>query len=331
MTRLGLALPFTQALPLPDYLALAAEAEAAGYDTLWTGEVNGTDAITTMTLLASHTKRVNVASGVLPVQTRTPIVLGMTAASLAQIAPGRIRLGLGVSSRIIVGEWNGLPFERPLEQLREAVQVIRMVLEGERVNFDGQFYRLRNFRLAQPVPPKPVPIYLAALGPRMLELAGELADGILLNWIPPEAIPRSIEQIRVGAERAGRSLADFEIAAYIRAAVTDDPEPARAALARDITGYAIVGAYARFFAASGFAQEVEAAQKAWRAGDRQGAVKQISRRFLDGLGIVGPVDFCRRRLDEFVKAGLTQPVVFPFSPDPDPRPMLSRTLRAFAA
>ena len=132
-----MALPFTQALPLPDYLGLAAEAEAAGYDTLWTGEVNGTDAITTMTLLASHTKRVNIASGVLPVQTRTPIVLGMTAAALAQIAPGRIRLGLGVSSRIIVGEWNGLPFERPLEQLREAVQVIRMVFEGERGKLRG--------------------------------------------------------------------------------------------------------------------------------------------------------------------------------------------------
>lgn len=331
MNRLGLALPFTQALPLPDYLALAAQAEAAGYDTLWTGEVNGTDAITTMTLLASHTKRINVASGIIPVQTRTPVVLGMSAASLAQIAPGRIRLGLGVSSRIIVSQWNGVPFEQPLEQLREAVQVIRLVLSGERVNFEGRFYRIQNFRLAQPPPAKPVPIYLAALGPRMLRLAGEIADGVLLNWIPPEAIPRSIREIEIGARSAGRSLADLDIAAYIRTSVTDDPAPARAALARDITGYCIVDSYARFFAACGFGNEVEAVNAAWAGGDRQGAVRQISPRFLDGLGGVGPADFCRRRLEEFAKAGLTHPVVFPFSPDSDPRPALTRTLQAFAA
>jgi len=203
MSRLGLALPFTQALPLPDYPALAAQAEAAGYDTLWTGEVNGPDAVTTMTLLASHTGRINVASGIIPIQTRTPIVLGMTAASLAQIAPGRIRLGLGISSRIIVSQWNGVPFERPLEQLREAVQVIRMVLAGERVNFEGRCYRIQNFRLMQPPPAKPVPIYLGALGPRMLQLAGEIADGVLLNWIPPEAVPG-----RSASSRSGRNAPD---------------------------------------------------------------------------------------------------------------------------
>ena len=331
MTRLGLALPFTQAFPLSEYLALAAEAEAAGYDTLWTGEIGGADAVTMMTLLASRTGRINVASGIIPIQTRTPIVLGMTAASLAQIAPGRIRLGLGISSRIIVSEWNGLPFERPLDQLREAVQVIRMVLTGERVNFDGRFYRVRNFRLMQPPPPKPVPIYVGALGPRMLALAGEIADGVLLNWIPPEAIPQSIRQIEIGAKRAGRSLADLDIAAFIRTSVADDPEPARAGLARDITGYCIVDSYAKFFADCGFGKEVEAVNRAWRSGDRQGAVRQISARFLDGLGVVGPADFCRRRLEDFTKAGLTQPVVFPFSPAPDPRPALSRTLQTFAA
>lgn len=330
MSRFGLALPFTQAFPLPQYLALAAQGEAAGYDTLWTGEVAGADGVTTMAVLATHTKRVNVASGILPIQTRTPIVLGMTAVSLGHMAPGRIRLGLGVSSRIIVNQWNGLPFERPLEQLREAVQIIRTVLAGERVNFEGKFYRIKNFRLMQPPPPKPVPIYLGALGPRMLQLAGEIADGVLLNWIPPEAVPQSIRQIEIGARRAGKNVADLEIAAFIRTSVTDDPAPARAWLARDITGYAIVDSYGRFFAECGFAKEVAAVSAAWKTGDRGGAVKQISERFLDGLGVVGPADFCRRRLAEFAKAGLTQPVVFPFSPDPDPVPTVIRTLEAVA-
>jgi probable F420-dependent oxidoreductase len=326
--RLGLALPFFHALGAAEYVALAREAEARGYDTAWTAEVAGQDAFTTMALLASQTTRLRVATGVVPVQTRTPVVLGMTAATLANVAPGRIALGLGVSSPIIVGQWHGLPFRKPLQQLREAVQVIRLVLAGQRVNFDGEFYRVRNFRLTLRVP-QPVRIYLGALGPRMLELAGEIADGVLLNWLAPETVATSLEHLEAGARRAGRSLSDLEIAAFIRTCITDDPEPARQWLARDITGYAIVDAYAAFFRASGYAEEVDAVQRAWGAGDRPGAVRQVSARFLDGLGVVGSADFCRARVGEFAKAGLTMPVVFPFSPETDPRPGLLRTVRTF--
>jgi len=327
-SRLGLAVPFFQTLGAAEYLGLAREAEARGYDTAWTAEVAGQDAFTTMALIASQTTRLRVATGVVPVQTRTPIVLGMTAATLANVAPGRIALGLGVSSPIIVGQWHGLAFRKPLQQLREAVQVIRLVLAGERVNFEGEFYRLRNFRLSLTVP-APVRIYLGALGPRMLELAGEIADGVLLNWLAPAAVTASLKHLEAGARRAGRNLGDFEIAAFIRTCVTDDVEPARQALARDITGYVIVDAYAAFFRACGYAEEVEAAQRAWQAGDRAGAVRQISARVLDGLGNIGSADACRARVAEFAKAGLTMPVIFPFAPEADPRPGLLRTVRTF--
>lgn len=328
MTKLGLALPFFHALPLAEYLALAREAEERGYDTAWTAEVAGQDAFTTMTLLASGTTRLKVATGVVPVQTRTPVVLGMTAATLAHVAPGRVALGLGVSSPIIVGQWHGLPFRKPLQQMREAVQVLRMVLSGDRVSFEGEFYRIRNFRLTLP-PPQPVRIYLGALGPKMLQLAGEIADGVLLNWLAPDTVRRSVAHLEQAARRAGRSLADFEIAAFVRTCVTDDPAAARRWLARDITGYAIVEAYARFFSAAGYAEEVEAINRAWQAGDRAGAVTHVSPRVLDGLGNVGSAESCRERITEFAKAGLTMPVVFPFSPDPDPRPALLRTARTF--
>ena len=329
--RLGLAVPFSNPMPLADHLKLAQEAEARGYDTVWTAEVGGPDAVTTMTLLLTSTTRLKVATGIIPVQTRTPVVLGMTAATLGNLAPGRIALGLGVSSKIIVGQWHGLPYRRPLAQLREAVTIIRRVLAGERVNFEGEFYRLKNFRLLMPPPREPVPIYLGALGPRMLQLAGEIADGVLLNWIPPEAIPESVRHVEVGAKRAGRGLEGFEIASFIRVSVSDDPEPARQWLAREITGYCIVDSYGRFFTECGFGTEVEAVNEAWQAGDRAGAVKQVSPRFLDGLGIVGSADSCRQRLGDFAKAGLTQPVVFPFSPDPAPLPSLLRTVQAFSA
>jgi alkanesulfonate monooxygenase SsuD/methylene tetrahydromethanopterin reductase-like flavin-dependent oxidoreductase (luciferase family) len=205
------------------------------------------------------------------------------------------------------------------------------VTAGERVNFEGTFYRVKNFRLTAPA--APVRIVLAALGPEMLELAGEIADGVVLNWIPPEAVPASIAHLEAGAKKAGRTLEGFEIASFIRTCVTDDVKAARAALARDITGYAIVDVYASFFRTAGFVAEVEAVNARWAAGDRAGAVGEISPRVLDGLGVVGDEAFCRARIEAFARAGLTQPVVLPFNPAAaaggDPRPALLRTLRAF--
>jgi len=162
----------------------------------------------------------------------------------------------------------------------------------------------------------------------MLELAGEIADGVVLNWIPPETVPASIKHLEAGARRAGRALDGFEIASFVRTCVTDDPTTAREALAREITGYASVDAYASFFRSAGFGDEVDAVTTAWKAGDRGGAVKRVSPRFLDGLGVVGDEAVCRARITEFARAGLTQPVIVPFAP-PDARAALHRTLRAF--
>ena len=319
----GLAMPVTE---LP---GIAREAEARGYRTAWVGEASGLEAIALSTLIATHTRTLKIANGVIPVQIRTPIVYGQVAATLAHLAPGRFALGLGLSSAIIVGEWHGLPFAPSVQQMREAVQIIRMTAAGERVNFEGRFYRLKGFRLAIPAPSPAPRIYLGALGPRMCELAGEVADGVLLNWIPPSAVPASLCHVEAGAKRAGRSLADVDLAVYVRTCVTDEREAMREALARDITGYATVNVYARFFAECGFAEEMEAVNAAWKSGDRAGAVKGITSRVLDGLGAVGPADVCRERLGAFAAAGVT-PVVVPFSPPgPSARASLLRTFRAF--
>jgi len=327
--RLGIALQGFAGLPAADVIAAAREAEARGYHTAWTGEASGADAITLSALVLGHTERLHMATGVLPVQTRTPTLLGMTTATLSRAAPGRFTLGLGLSSRTVVEHWNGLRFAPALEQMREAVTIIRAVASGERVNFEGRFYRVRNFRLTVPPPPEPPRIVLAALGPEMLELAGEIADGVLLNWIPPETVPASLAHVEAGARRAGRSLTDFELGAFIRVCTTDDGAGAREQLARDITGYVTVDVYASFFRTSGFAAEVDAVSAAWKAGDRAGAVRQISPGFLDGLGVVGDEAFCRARIDAFARAGLTMPVVVPISHEKDVRSSLMRTLRAF--
>lgn len=140
------------AMPLPEFPAIAREAEQRGYRTAWVGEASGAEAIVLSTLIATHTQTLRIANGVIPVQTRTPIVYGQAAATLGHLAPGRFALGLGLSSEIIVGQWHGLPFAPSIQQMREAVQIIRMAAAGERVNFEGTFYRLKNFRLAIPAP-----------------------------------------------------------------------------------------------------------------------------------------------------------------------------------
>lgn len=331
MSTIGIATSLLRPFALDEYLAFVGEAEARGYATVWSSETSGSDAVTTMTTLATHTRRIGIANGIIPVQTRTPHVLAMTAATLGHLAPGRVALGLGVSSRIIVGDWYGLPFERPLAQLREAVELIRRILSGERVTFEGRFYRARGFRLAVPPLSQPVRIYLAALGPRMLELAGEIADGVLLNWIAPGSVPAALARVEAGARRAGRSLSDLELAAYVRTSVTDEPTAARQWLARDITGYAIVDSYARFFAECGYGEEVERASAAWRAGDRAAAVGHVSPRMLDGITVVGDEAFCRDRFDAFARAGLTQTVVLPVAPEAEQGGTLWRTMRTFGA
>ena len=331
MAGLGISLPFVPTFTAGEFAALVREVEARGYRRAWMGESGGADAVTVLTLTAALTERLQIATAVLPIQTRTPIVLGMTAATLGHAAPGRFSLGLGVSSRAIVEQWNGLPFVPGLAQLREAVQVIRAVLSGERVNFAGRFYTIRNFRLLIPPPPRPVPIVLAALGDEALRLAGEIADGVLLNWIGPEQVAHAIAQVETGAKRAGRTLDGFEIGAFIRTCVTDAAEPARQTLARDVTGYTTVDAYAAYFRASGFADEIDAAQAAWKTGDRTGAVEKLSPRMLEALGVVGPESYCRERIAEFARAGLTTPVVVPFAPEGDRQASILRTVRAFPA
>jgi probable F420-dependent oxidoreductase len=329
MTGLGISLPFVPTFSSQEFVALVREVEARGYRTAWLGESGGTDAVTVMALMAAHTQRLHMATGVLPIQTRTPIVLGMTAATLGHAAPGRFSLGLGVSSRAIVEQWNGLTFVPGLAQLREAVQVIRAVLSGERVSFTGRFYTIRNFRLLIPPPPRPVPIVLAALGDEALRLAGEIADGVLLNWIGPEQVPHAVAQVEAGAKRAGRSLEGFEIGAFIRTCVTDAAAPARQALARDVTGYTTVDAYAAYFRSAGFADEIDAAQAAWKAGDRAGAPGKLSPRMLEALGVVGDETYCRERIAEFARSGLTMPVVVPFAPEGDRQASVLRTMRTF--
>jgi probable F420-dependent oxidoreductase len=324
--RLGIAIPIQHPLAVTECIQLAQRAENAGYDSIWIPEVVGADAFVLMTAMAGVTTHLRLGTGIVPILTRTPSLLAMTAASVAQLAPGRVHVGLGISTPTIIQNWHGIPYDRPLARLRAYVTILRKALAGERVTLEDGGYALHNFRLGLPAPPQPIPIYIAALNPRMLQLAGELADGVILNWLPEEQIPWALGHLQTGVTKAGRTLADLDIACLVRVCVTDEASAARQWLRRELTGYATVEAYRRYFQQIGFRTEVEAINAKWRVGDRSGAMAEVSERMTDRLAVFGTAAQCRARLGQFAKVGITLPIVFPFSPRAEYQASIHNTL-----
>lgn len=327
MQRLGLAVVPQRGVTMAHYIEMAQCAERQGYDSLWVGESNGFEAFTFLGAILNHTECIKVAPGIASIFTRTPALMSMSAASLHAIAPSRIIVGLGVSTRIIVGDWHGLPWDHPLERVAEYVQLLRQGLRGERLTHQGTYYQARNFRLGVDAPGD-VPLYLAAVNPKMLRLAGAIADGVLLTWIPMAAVPQVIAEIRAGAMDAGRDPDDVDIALYLRTCVTDDREAAMAWLRRDITGYMVADVYSRVFRHFGFEAEVNAMHEAWRNGARERAMQHVSDRMVTALGVIGTQTACQDQVRRFVASGVALPIIMPFAPDASQTSYL-RTIAAF--
>jgi len=326
--RTGLTLPLQQFFPVPSYVDIAARAEELGYDSVWIPEVAGPDAFSLMTAIAGRTQKVLLASGVIPVQIRSPVVYAFSAATVDAFAPGRVILGLGTSSPIIVGKWHGLPYEAPLETLREATKIIRGIFAAEKTDFDGARYSSHGFRM--PMFPKQIPIYFGALNDAMLRLAGELADGVLMNWVPPHAVAGKIAEVRKGAEAAGRDPTEIDIACYVRTCVSDDVSPTREHLRRELTGYVPVPTYRKQFLRAGYEDEVLRALAKWDAGDRKGAVAELPDRMVDEINALGSAEECRKQLDAFRDAGVNHLIVAPWTGGPDPAKDVTATVEAFA-
>jgi probable F420-dependent oxidoreductase len=310
LPRLGASLPVPPDLDM--CRRVAERTEALGYESLWIADTGaGPDAFVVAAVAAGATRRARLGTAVIPIYTRALPVLAAGAGSVAQLAPGRVILGIGISSETIVDAWGGVPFRRPFTRMRETVAVLRRMLAPERVTFAGRTVRTRNFRLVSP-PPRPVPIYLAALMPPMLELAGEIADGVILNFMPVEAVPRMLAHVRAGAERAGRDPAALEVVSRFQVVVTDDLPAARAALRHMMGPYLATSVYNRFVAWCGFPEEARAIDAGWRARDRARNMAAVTDAMVDRLAIIGPPAHCRERLAAFVAAGVTTPMIQPF-------------------
>jgi probable F420-dependent oxidoreductase len=301
--RWGLTLPLP-GLTLREHEPLVRQAEAAGYDDLWTGETSGPDGFTPLVLAAAWTERMRLGTGIVNPFTRGPAVLAQHAAALADASSGRFCLGIGSSSNVIVERWNDVPFEKPLSKVREAVEALRPVLAGER--------GIGGFKLEQ-APADPVPIYIAALRDRMLRLGGELGDGTFVNFLPVSAVPHVVSQIRAGEEAGGREAGSSDV--VCRFFLIPQPAEEGIGLARFMfAAYGTVPVYEAFFRSLGWGDQLDPMVQAWREGDRQGALAKAPDELIREIFIFGSPAEQRARLDEFAAEGITTFVLTPIAP-----------------
>jgi F420-dependent oxidoreductase-like protein len=286
-------------------------ADACGYDSFWMPEAWERDAFTILTELAAHTHRIHLGTGIINVFSRSPALIAMSAATLDEISGGRFRLGLGTSGARVIEDFHGIKFHKPLTRLKETIQIIRLLLQGERVDFSGECFELRRFKLGFKPIRSDLAIYVAALTPRSLRQLGEVADGWLPTHWPRARFEDGLAQIRAGAEVLGRDVTRIEVAPFVNVVVTGDVVRARNQARLPLAYY--VGGMGDYYHASlsrlGFGAEADRVRDLWRAGRRKDAMAAMSDRMVDGIAICGSLELCRTRLDEMFGFGATLPLV----------------------
>jgi F420-dependent oxidoreductase-like protein len=321
-----------------DDLALVREAERLGFAVVWAAEAYGSDAVSVLSWIAAKTEKIDIGSAVLQIPARTPTMTAMTAATLDTLSDGRFRLGLGVSGPQVSEGWHGVRFGKPLVRTREYVDIVNLALSRERVKYDGTTYQL-------PLPDGPgkalhlmlhpvrehIPIYLAAIGPKNLELAGEIADGWLPVFFAPGHSSESLDKIAAGRAKAGQELTGFDVAPTVPIVVGEDVE----ASARPVRPYAAlyVGGmgsreqnfYNALAVRMGFGDAAARVQDLYLARDYDGACAAVPTEFVDATSLLGPVDRIADRMTEFAAAGVTTLSLAPYGADADERIAALRT------
>jgi len=316
--KLGINLGYWGAGNDADNLVLAQEADRLGYSVAWAAEAYGSDAATVLAWVAAQTRSIDVGSAVFQIPGRTPANTAMTAATLDTLSGGRFRLGLGVSGPQVSEGWHGVRFNKPLRRTREYVDVVRLALSRQRVKYDGEFFTL-------PLPDGPgkaltltvhpvrdqIPLYLAAIGPKNLELAGEIADGWLAVFYSPQHATESLGAIRVGRERVGKTMAGFDVVPTVPLVFGDD----LAACADQVRPYAAlyVGGmgsreknfYHALACRMGHEEAADRVQEAFLARDYAGAAAAVPMDFVDATSLIGPAPRVKARMQEFAESGVT--------------------------
>jgi probable F420-dependent oxidoreductase len=308
-SRHGITFPF-DGISLPDQRPIIESLADLGYTDLWSAESNGHDGLTPLALASVWAPTLRLGVAILPVYTRGPATLAMSAATMAEAAPGRFVLGIGTSSNVIVERWNSIPFEEPYKRVRDTLRFLKASMGGEKVTETYDTFAINGFRMGF-TPQRPPTILVAALREGMLRLAGSEADGAITNWLAPSDVPSVAKALAEGGS-------EKELAARIFVAPTADKEQARAVGRFAIAAYLTVPVYRAFHEWLGRKELMQPMQDAWAAGDRKAALAAIPDELVDDIVVHGDPAACRERVAEYAANGITTPImaVLPVGMDP---------------
>jgi probable F420-dependent oxidoreductase len=320
--RWGLTFPL-DGVPLAAHRDVLREAESLGYSDAWTSEVDGLDAFTPVALGAAWTDGLRFGTAIASVFTRGPALLAQTALAVAEVADGRFCLGIGSSSPAIVQNWNGIDFEQPYTRVRETLAFLRAVFSGERAASEA--LGVRGFRMGRRFAPPP-PVFVAALQRRMLQLAGSAGDGVIINWLSPDDVPKVVRVAKEAARAAGRDPDALEVVCRIFVVPAANEDVVRLIARRAIAGYMTTPVYSAFQAWLGRGEALRPMQEAWASGDRQAATGLVPDEVIDALFVHGDRQTCLDKIESYVRAGVTVPVLNLTPTTLDPNELAERQL-----
>lgn len=338
--KLAVNLGYQTSGPVHDAVKLAREADRLGYSCAWVAEAYGSDVPTVLSWIGARTTNIDLGAAVMQIPARTPAATAMTAATLDALSGGRFRLGVGVSGPQVSEGWHGVRFDQPLARTREYVDVVRRALARHEVRYDGQHWQLplpdgpgKALRLGFRPLREHIPVYLAAIGPRNLELAGEIADGWLAIFYAPEHAGDAWEHIHAGRTRAGREEDAFDVVPTVPVVIGADV----AACAAAIRPYAALylggmgskdqNFYNRLAVRMGFGAAAERVQELFLDRQYRAAAAEVPLDFIDQTSLIGPLARVTDRLHAYAEAGVTTLSVLPQQDSLDER---CHTLRAMA-
>jgi alkanesulfonate monooxygenase SsuD/methylene tetrahydromethanopterin reductase-like flavin-dependent oxidoreductase (luciferase family) len=303
--------------PAAGAVELAEVAEAHGFGAVWKGESNSTDPMVLLSAMAARTRTIKLGTAIYHIHGRSPVSLGIQAATFNDLSNGRLLLGLGVANKNIA-TWHGGTFDRPLRRIREYVDVVRAVAGGEKVDYAGEIYRTGQFKISWKPSHPLLSIYYAGLGPQMTRLAGRIADGIILNMANPPKIREIVANVRQAAIEAGRDPGSVDYVVKVRCTVNSDREVAKERLKQVLTFYNLADHYRDLVASMGFAEESARIQEAYRVNGFKAAMAAVTDEMVQGLPTVAATsaEEVRERVQPYVEAGATR-VILPYVPCSD--------------
>lgn len=306
-------------------------AESLGYESAWVAEGHGGDQFAILSACATATSTIQLGTDITSVFVRTVPTIAMAAMTVDELSGGRFILGVGSSHKVQVGPEHGVVYSKPLTRVRETVEAVRQLVATGGLHYEGETFQIEQFDLWFEPHRREIPIYIAAVFPKMTALTGEIADGIILTRSTLETATKARVHIAEGAARAGRDPGDVKVTTLLPTAVADSIEEAREQIRPGLALYAgFFPRYNQLLAEHGFDGEAAAIAAAWTSGDAAGAREAVSDAMIDATSIAGTPEHCRERLEAYRQSGIDLPIISPFARGPNAKATFERAIRACA-